>query len=372
MAWAEARNDKLTGRWMGRVRIERNGKKLEFGPKAFDTKAAAEFYETICKTTGQEPPQYAAEAKDVKTFAQVADECIKAGGPRRKGGVRKWKQGRDVAVVQRLQFIANLEWFGNRPVTEVTEDTLEELREKLAVRPGYQGRDGLTPATLNRYMDAASAALTYALQCKIIGTKPQAPKYDEDNEKIVWFSEPEEQAIVNYMLAQGWSHDALAVRALSETGVRWGEFESLEPGQVDEGWLRLWRTKTNRPRSAPISKATGRSLRALLATGYVYKYDTFQQRLYEARDKCGQSPDKTIHALRHTTAVRLLQQGTDIRIIQKYLGHKSLRTTERYAHVFDDQLHDAHKKLVGNGASLAPEPQSEVVEFQRVGNRVTA
>jgi len=204
MAWAETRNGKLSGRWLGRVRIERNGKKLEFGPKAFDTKAAAEFYETICRSTGQEPPQYAEEAKDVLTFAQVADECEKAGGPRRKGGARKWKAGRDVSVVSRLRFIANLDWFGSKPVTEISEDTLEELREKLAVRPGYQGRDGLSPATLNRYMDAASAALTFALQQKYIGTKPLTPKEDEDNEKIVWFTEPEEQAIVNYMLGKGW------------------------------------------------------------------------------------------------------------------------------------------------------------------------
>jgi integrase len=353
---------------MGRVRIERNGKKLEFGPKAFDTKAAAEFYETICKTTGQEPPQYAAEAKDVKTFAQVADECEKAGGPRRRGGARKWKQGRDVSVVHRLRFIAGLEWFGCKPVSEVTEDCLEELREKLAVRPGYQGREGLTPATLNRYMDAASACLTFAVECKYMGAKPRSPKEDEDNEKIVWFSEPEEQAIVSYMLTRGWPHDALAVRVLIETGIRWGEFESLEPGQVDEDWLRLWRTKTNRPRSAPISKATARSLRALLASGYVFKYTTFRERLYEARDKCGQSPDKTVHALRHTTATRLLQKGVDIRIIQKYLGHKRIETTTRYAAVFDDQLHDAHKNLVGNRTESPQEAQSEVVEFQRVGS----
>jgi integrase/recombinase XerD len=85
-------------------------------------------------------------------------------------------------------------------------------------------------------------------------------------------------------------------------------------------------------------RPTGPQLFPGSTPGSTVSVDAVRNNLRTGAAKAGLSKRVTPHILRHTFATHLLELGTDLRVIQMLLGHRSIRTTVRYTRVTDKHL----------------------------------
>jgi integrase/recombinase XerD len=152
---------------------------------------------------------------------------------------------------------------------------------------------------------------------------------------------------------------ASAVLLLLSVGLRIGEFVMLAPGDFDAetGGLHV-HGKGQRDRRVFVVDAR---LRGLLSGVLDRKANSpalrsaagFRRHLAAFAIAAGVERKVTPHLLRHTSATLLLDEGVDLRLLQRLLGHESITTTTLYAHVEDSGLRKALERanLLGN---LAP------------------
>ena len=73
----------------------------------------------------------------------------------------------------------------------------------------------------------------------------------------------------------------------------------------------------------------------------------------------------SLHILRHTFATNCVERGVNIKVVQKWLGHKDLSTTEKiYTHISTAfEQAEAQKLNAGNYTNLYTKPQPRTGEI---------
>jgi integrase/recombinase XerD len=143
---------------------------------------------------------------------------------------------------------------------------------------------------------------------------------------------------------------------LFATGMRVGEVSSLDTGDfiVPEAVFRV-RGKGGRTRlafavdsrtleiqqehfEARVRIETSSSALFLNSSGRRLSTQGIANVIGDLRQQVGIERHVTPHMLRHTVATLLLRNGADVRVVQEFLGHASIVTTQRYTHVTKQHL----------------------------------
>lgn len=262
--------------------------------------------------------------------------------------------GRDLALYDRY-----LVGQGRRSVAAVAPADIER----------YVGAGGWSASTVARKVAALRSFHEFLRRRGLAGDNPALPVRPPRRSRPLPDVLSVEQVEALLRAPRDGSPNAVRDRALLETayatGLRASELVGLALEEVDlEEDLVRCTGKRQRERIVPFGKqahealvryldgarpllARARSERAVFLTrlGRPFTRMGYWKLLRGYARAAGIERPVSPHTLRHSCATHLLEGGCDLRVVQEFLGHRSIETTQIYTHLDRGYLREIHSKF---------------------------
>ncbi|MDO4581133.1 MAG: tyrosine recombinase XerC [Bacillota bacterium] len=226
---------------------------------------------------------------------------------------------------------------------------------------------GLKKTTLIRHLSCLRSFYRYLCREGICEENPAAlaaaPKKDKYLPKILYYDEVD--ALLNAPDGSlGGLRDKAILELLYAAGLRVAELVGLDIGDLDRqvGFVRVL-GKGNKQRLAPLGLAAIEAIDDYLAARQARGFAIDAKQALFLNLRGGRLSDRSVrnilnkymrqaaliknispHALRHSFATHLLENGADIRAVQELLGHADISTTQIYTHVTAQKLKEIYDK----------------------------
>lgn len=282
--------------------------------------------------------------------------------------IERWARTRDGARVKvRGERIVALLGGPETPLASI--DSAAISRMVAALRQPCPGRSkGLRDSSCNRYLSTLTTLLlTAQREWGVLDKVPFIRLAKESRGRLRTFTIEEEARIdtllrtyappkqsQRYLSRRGFdlyeeAADLFAV--LLDTGMRLGEAVALECRDVnlDTGLIHVWKNKSDRPRSIPMTERVRGIVEPRLELGRPRVFllscadaeGVWRRRI----KKLPEFADAVLHSARHTYASRLVTLGVPLYSLTKLLGHASSKMTERYSHLAPESFRESARLL---------------------------
>lgn len=256
------------------------------------------------------------------------------------------KMARDLAIKNAVpgtcrQYLRCCRLFAAYHMVSPRELGLEEIKQYL----GHLLETGASPQTLKMHVAGLKFLYGLTLDRKDVADKIPWPKVPHRKPDILSLSEVEQILTAG----AGCPVPAMVLVTAYAGGLRVGEACRLQPGDIDSArmLIHVRLGKGGKDRFVMLSEQLLLMLRAYWRAirpqgawlfpgrqaGKHISERTVGKALASATKKTGIAKRVTPHLLRHSFATHLLEDGTDIRVIQVLLGHASIRSTAHYTQV---------------------------------------